>query len=176
MPAGRKGPDGLNDKQRAFVQEYIVDFNATQAAIRAGYAPRAAQEQSSRLLSKAIVGAAVAAAIQARSERTQITADRVLQEFAVIGFMRPSDYVAWREGTWGTEVTVKPSDEVDTRPIASVKPVMLGKFRTGVEIKFHDKLAALTKLGEHLGMWKRDPGQDDGTVLNVNINTTPNDG
>lgn len=171
MPSGRKGPDGLNDRQRAFVQEYIVDFNATQAAIRAGYAPRAAQEQSSRLLSKAIVGAAVAAAIQARSERVQISADDVLREVAALAFAHMGQYARWNDES----VSLIDSAEVDPRAVSEVSQRMT-RYGNNVSIKLHDKLAALTKLGEHLGLWKRDPDQGDGAVLNVNINTTASDG
>ena len=68
----------LTPKQRRFVEEYVVDLNATQAAIRARYSERTAQEQGSRLLSKAMVQTAVADAMAERSRRTKITADYVL--------------------------------------------------------------------------------------------------
>lgn len=72
----------LTAKQSRFVEEYLCDLNATQAAIRAGYAPLAAQEQGSRLLSNAMVQAAVAEAKKARSERTKVNADTVLARLA----------------------------------------------------------------------------------------------
>ncbi len=68
----------LTPKQRRFVEEYLVDLNATQAAIRARYSERTAQEQGSRLLSKAMVQVAVAKAMAERSRRTKITSDYVL--------------------------------------------------------------------------------------------------
>lgn len=68
----------LTDKQKRFVQEYLVDLNATQAAIRAGYSSKTAQEQGSRLLSNVMVQEAVKAAQDARSERTELTQDWVL--------------------------------------------------------------------------------------------------
>ncbi len=70
----------LTPKQQRFVEEYLVDLNGTQAAIRAGYSPRTAQEQSSRLLSNAMVQQAVAAGRKEQQERTEITSDRVLAE------------------------------------------------------------------------------------------------
>lgn len=69
----------LTDKQRLFVQEYLVDLNATQAAIRAGYSEATAYAQGSRLLKHVEIAAAIAAAQGARSERTEITQDYVLQ-------------------------------------------------------------------------------------------------
>lgn len=69
----------LNDQQQRFVEEYLVDLNATQAAIRAGYSENTAKQQGSRLLTNADVQRAVNAAQEERSERTAITADYVLQ-------------------------------------------------------------------------------------------------
>ena len=69
----------LNAQQSRFVEEYLVDLNGTQAAIRAGYSPKTAKQQGARLLTNADVKAAVDAAIAARSERVQIDADYVLR-------------------------------------------------------------------------------------------------
>ena len=68
----------MNPKQEAFAREYMIDLNATQAAIRAGYSEATAAEQASRLLKDVKVAAIVQAAMDARSERTEITADYVL--------------------------------------------------------------------------------------------------
>lgn len=70
----------MTPKQLKFVEEYLADANATQAAIRAGYSARTAEQQGSRLLSNVEVAAAIAEAQRQRSERTAITADRVLTE------------------------------------------------------------------------------------------------
>lgn len=69
----------LTPKQQRFVEEYLVDLNATQAAIRAGYAKNSAQEQSSRLLSNAMVRAAIKSGKRVVSEETKIDAGYVLQ-------------------------------------------------------------------------------------------------
>lgn len=74
----------LTPKQQRFVEEYLVDLNATQAAIRAGYSARTAQEQSSRLLSNAMVAAAIAKAKEERAEATKITAQWVLEKAAQV--------------------------------------------------------------------------------------------
>ena len=68
----------LTLKQEAFVSEYLVDLNATQAAIRAGYSEKTAQMIGSENLSKPMVAAAIASAQAERSERTEITQDYVL--------------------------------------------------------------------------------------------------
>lgn len=71
-----------SDRQAAFVREYIIDLNATQAALRAGYSPHTAAKQGSRLLQYAEVAAAIAAEQQKRAERTRIDADWVLTTLA----------------------------------------------------------------------------------------------
>ena len=68
----------LTPKQQRFVEEYLIDLNATHAAIRAGYSEKTAQEQSSRLLSKVMVAEAIQQAMDKRSKRTEITQDYVL--------------------------------------------------------------------------------------------------
>jgi phage terminase small subunit len=68
----------MTPKQEQFVREYLIDLNATQAAVRAGYSAKTAEQQGSRLLSNVKVSMAVQAAMDARSERTAITSDYVL--------------------------------------------------------------------------------------------------
>ena len=72
----------LTPKQQRFVEEYLVDLNATQAAVRAGYSAKTADQQGSRLLANVKVSDAVAAAQAARSQRTKIDADWVLRTLA----------------------------------------------------------------------------------------------
>ena len=76
----------LTPKQERFVAEYLIDLNATQAAIRTGYSAKTAASQGARLLKHGGVARAVQAAQQARAVRTEITQDRVLQELARIAF------------------------------------------------------------------------------------------
>ncbi|WP_370682253.1 terminase small subunit [Comamonas sp. GB3 AK4-5] len=76
----------LTPKQERFVAEYLIDLNATQAAIRASYSARTAASQGERLLRNVEVAKAIQAAQAARAARTEITQDRVLQELARIAF------------------------------------------------------------------------------------------
>jgi len=73
-------PAGLTEKQRRFVEEYLIDLNATRAAIRAGYSEKTAYSIGHENLSKPEIADAIAEAKEARSERTKITADYVLQK------------------------------------------------------------------------------------------------
>ena len=87
----RKMPQ-LTAKQKAFCQEYLLDFNGTQAAIRAGYAESGASVEGARLLSNAKVQAELARLMEARSERLQIRADAVVSEIATIAFQEVPAY------------------------------------------------------------------------------------
>lgn len=137
----------LPPRQQRFVNEYLIDLNATQAAIRAGYSAKTADVQGPRLLGNVGVAAAIAKAQAKRSERTGITADRVLQELARIGFSDLRKAVSWSGGT----VELKSSAELDDDTAAAVAEV--GQTRDGVKIKLHDKQAALVSIGRHLGMF-----------------------
>lgn len=70
----------LNDRQRRFVDEYLVDLNATQAAIRAGYSQKTARQIGQKLLTKVDIQQAISAAQAARQERTELTADEVIRD------------------------------------------------------------------------------------------------
>lgn len=139
---------GLNEKQATFVREYLIDLNATQAAIRAGYSARTADRTGPALLGKSWVAEAIQAAQAKRAKRTEITADRVLEEIAAIAFAHMGQYATWS----GENVTLTDSSEVDPRAVSEVKQTV-NQFGNNVGIKLHDKLGALEKLGKHLGMF-----------------------
>ena len=79
----------MTAKQERFVEEYLIDLNATQAAIRAGYSPKTANEQGARLLAKVSVQTAISKAQAERSRRTGINQDRVIRELAKVAFLNP---------------------------------------------------------------------------------------
>lgn len=147
----------LTDKQKRFVEQYLVDLNATQAAVRAGYSERTACEQGSRLLANVKVRAAIEAAQGKRSERTAITADMVLKEFARIAFADLRLSSTWTESA----LTLIPSDDLDDDAAAAISEVSIKEISGNmsnsktVKIKHHDKVRALEFLAEHLGMVRR---------------------
>jgi phage terminase small subunit len=89
----------LDPKRRRFVEEYRLDWNATQAAIRAGYSPKTAQQQSSRLLLNVVVQEALAEVMQTDAERCNVTVDQIIDETAKLAFVNMMDYL--RIGTDG---------------------------------------------------------------------------
>lgn len=83
----------LTEKQQRFVDEYLIDLNATQAAVRAGYSAKTAESQGSRMLRNVKVQQAIAEEMAERSKRTGINQDRVVLELARIAFVRMTDLV-----------------------------------------------------------------------------------
>lgn len=97
----------LNAKQKRFVKEYLIDLNGTQAAIRAGYSPKTANEQAARLLANVSIQEAIQEEMKKREERTDITVDRVVQELHNIVTVNPNEIVELRRCCcrycWGIE-------------------------------------------------------------------------
>ena len=139
----------LSPKQEVFVQEYLKDLNATQAAIRAGYSEKTAYRIGSELLHKTSVREAVEKGRAKRAERTEITADRVVTELAKIAFADPRDLMEW--GPNG--VALKDCSTLTEEQAAGVAEVVEGS-GGALRLKKHDKVKALELLGKHIGMFR----------------------
>lgn len=145
----------LNPKQKRFCEEYIVDLNATQAAIRAGYSEKTAGSQAHDLLKKPEIQTYIAKLQEKRSLRTQITADRVLEELAAIAFSNVTDAVkADKDGLVITDLDELPlATQAAISEISSItRENMHGETSTTARLKMHDKLGALRPLAQHLGI------------------------
>ncbi len=169
----------LSNRQASFVAEYGVDRNATQAAIRAGYSRRGADVQGVRLLKRPEVARAVQRAIAEQSARTGITADWVVLRLYQIACADPNELIQHRrvacgtchggDGTGGNSVR-KPDPECpqclgegrgtifigDTTKLSPDAAALYAGVKTTkdcIEIKMHDQMAALEKLGRHLGLF-----------------------
>ncbi len=159
----------LTDKQERFVQEYLIDLNATQAAIRAGYSERTAGQIGEQNLKKLEIQNAIHIAQQEISKRNDITIDRVLNEYAKIAFSDVrnilttdgglKDAFEWDDETAGAVASIK-SFEV-TSPEGE-------KLGTNREIKMYDKLRALDSIGKHLGFFETDNKQKQ-SQIDVNV-------
>lgn len=155
----------LTPKQQRFVDEYLIDMNATQACIRAGYSEKNAHKIASELLGKTGVSEAIEAKRKRLEIKTEITAEKVLQEYAKIAFSNIGEFVDWNNGG----IILKPSSELTKEQLACVSEVSESKtkFDTTVKFKLHDKLNALHKLGDHLGIFKKIvemSGKDGGAI------------
>ena len=141
----------MTEKQKRFCDEYLIDLNATQAAIRAGYSPASANSVGSENLAKPDIRARIDTEIAERSRRTGVNADRVVQELAKIAFVKATDIIDPNTATVRDSAT-----EEDKACIAAVKfKSSSGESSDSVEreIRMCDKLKALELLGKHLGMF-----------------------
>lgn len=140
----------MTKKQNRFVEEYLIDLNATQAAIRAGYSVNTAQQMGSENLSKPVIQTAIAKAMAERSKRTGVNQDRIVLELAKLAFVNMTDVVDKKGEIKDTATTDDLSciesikyKHSDTDSGSSVER----------EVKIGSKIKALELLGKHLGMW-----------------------
>lgn len=152
----------LTAKQQLFVDEYLIDLNATQAYIRAGYKNfDSAGVEANKTLNIPKVRAAVDAALAERSRRTGINQDRVIEEIAKLAFVNAADVIDVDSAT-----VLPDAKPEDLACIQSVKIKRTTKGKSVIEereIRFYDKKGSLELLGRHLGMF-RDNVQIDGAV------------
>lgn len=176
----------LTPKQARFVEEYLIDCNATQAAIRAGYSERTARKIGHENLTKPDIAEAIQAAMSERSRRTEITADRVLQELARIGFADIRDLFTWNE----ERTAFVPSRDLTADEAAAIAEVQaettayttqdgVTETKIKLRLKTYDKLSALDKIGKHLGMFVdrvEHTGKDGGPITHAVFALPPLDG
>jgi phage terminase small subunit len=140
----------MTDKQERFCQEYMIDLNATQAAIRAGYSEESANEQGSQNLAKLSIQDRLAELMAGRNQRTQVEQDKVIRELSFVAFSRFSEYVDWVAKGEELKMQFKGSADLDERQKAAIEQLKIGKF--GPELKLKDASKALNTLAVHVGM------------------------
>lgn len=167
----------MNPKQSVFCEEYLVDLNAAQAAIRAGYSKKTARTIGQNLLTKIDIQVRIERLMKSRAKRTEITQDRVLLELAMIAFSDLKNYIDINKDTGA--VIAKGFDDMpegESRVIKAIKENRVikesadGKQVTvydKFEFALHDKLKALEMIGRHLGMFidKLDVGDNLKNIL-----------
>lgn len=177
--------NGLTPKQQCFCDEYLIDLNATQAAIRAGYSVKTANEQGNRLLANVSIKSYLQKRAKDRETRTAVTQDKVLNELAKIAFSNSTDFVNIvtkscmkeirdKEGNLieEKEVFFKDVEIEETKNLTQDKKDVIASIKqgaNGIEVKLHDKVKALELVGRHLGMFT-DKIQAQITSDNTNIN------
>ena len=152
--------DKLTDKQEQFCQEYLIDLNATQAAIRAGYSEKTARSVGCENLTKPDIVERIAERQKERAERMQISQDKVLSELSKLGFSNMLDYTREAgEGFLAVDVS-----EITRDQAAAIQEITVDHIRKKpgddddpgvdrVKLKLCDKRAALVDIGKHLGMF-----------------------
>ena len=146
----------MNEKQKGFCKQYLIDLNATQAAIRAGYSARNSDKIGSQLLGKTRVAAEIQRLMTLRGKRLDITADRVLQEIAKLSFSNLQDF--YRPN--GSLKDVTELDRDTAAALHSTKTNFTDDCAV-IEVKLHDKLKGLELLGRHLQLFKDGQKDDD---------------
>lgn len=144
----------MTKKQKRFIDEYLIDLNATRA-YRVAYPnvkkDEVAKAAASRLLTNVNVAEHIAERMKDRQKRTEVTQDMVVQELAAIAFAKVTDYVTVRANGPAALVCIKSTDELSDDQIRAIAGIKEGA--NGIEIKLNDKEKALELLGRHLGMW-----------------------
>lgn len=146
----------MTPKQILFVEEYLKDLNATQAAIRAGYSEKTAGQIGEENLKKPEIRKAIDEAMLERSKKTSITQERVLEALGQIAFGDPRTLY---DGNDNLLPVSQLSDEAVSLIAGFDVSVIRGKNKDDDDefvkkVKFNDKLRALELLGRHLGMFK----------------------
>lgn len=158
----------LTAKQQRFVDEYLIDLNASQAYIRAGYKNYdSAGVEANKTLNNPKIRKAIDEAMAERSKRTGINQDRVLHELAKLAFVNAADVI-----DVNTATVLPDAKPEDLACIASVKVKKTTKGKNTIEereVRFYDKKDSLVQLGKHLGMFKDRVELDADMELNITI-------
>jgi phage terminase small subunit len=159
------GSTALAPKEKRFVAEYLVDLNASQATLRAGYSRGRARQTGWDLLRKARVAEAIATAQADLAGKISVTVERIVTELARIGFSDIRDVVRWHSvaanGPDQSETTAaRPISVVEVKSAHELAPEAAAAIAElsvqpggGIRVRLHDKRAALVALGKHLGMF-----------------------
>ena len=163
---GRKAGK-LTDLQKKFIKEYLIDLNITAAALRAGYSEKTAYSIGQETFNKPHIQAAIQKETNKRARRTEITADKVLEEYAKLGFSDVTDYlqvVTERILVGHDKETGEPISDIsqfvlmkDTKDIPPEKLAAISEVKQhkdgSISFKLHDKRGALDSIARHLGMF-----------------------
>lgn len=142
--------DGLTEKQRRFVEEYLIDLNATQAAIRAGYSEATAGTQGYQLLQKTTIQNAIEQAKADRRERSRMKADDIIFELEKIA---QSDIRKLYENG-----RLKRLDDMTLEDAQLINELSMTEF--GPKVKLYDRMKALDMLMKHHDLYAKSEPED----------------
>ena len=147
----------LTPKQERFIAEYLVDQNATQAALRAGYSKATAKSQGSRLLTKVDVKAEIAKRQMKVADKLELTAQRVLEELTMLAFYDPADIALCKDEN-GEPIEIKSPRDIAKLPLHIRKAIVGWSWdrNNNFTLKFAPKQATLNLLGQHYGLFTSD--------------------
>jgi phage terminase small subunit len=151
-----------NARYEDFCQQFVTDKNGKQAAIRAGYSKKTAEQQASRLLRNVKVKERIDELLAEATERAKLTVDDVINELKALAFWSIQDFIS--EGNTVNDLSLM--DRELLKPIVGIKTKTtkfyigdIENVETTTELKLADKRATLVDLGRHLGIFKEDNEQ-----------------
>lgn len=166
--------DGLTPKQARFIAEYLIDLNATQAAIRAGYSEDSATEIGYENLTKPHIAAEIRKRQEDTAAALSITRESVLRELKRIGFADIRKVARFEGG----ELHVADSDDLTEDEAAAISELSMSESESTTDtgssssrtrkVKLHDKVKALENLSKHLGLLDPDPTKTPPVTINLN--------
>ena len=139
----------MTQMQEVFAREYLIDLNATNAALRAGYSNKSARSIGCENLTKPDIMEVINIYMAARALRTEVTIDDVVRGLASIAFFDIADVIKMDSN----RIRLRPLDEMPQSGLAGVKFISLTE--NSFKISSYNKIHALHLLGMHLGMFKR---------------------
>ena len=178
MAKSNRNQYGNNPKQSAFCREYVLDYNGTQAAIRAGYSKRTAYSQSFDLLKKPEIQKEIQSLESRIENKVIITKDKILRELSLIGFANLADHVTIDDTTGCVQAI-----GIDSLPAGASRAIKKVKERRVIkstasgdevlestfEFELHDKQTALVNMGKELGMFRDKHEIDVNQPINITI-------
>ena len=175
MAKSNRNQYGNNPKQSAFCREYVLDYNGTQAAIRAGYSKKTANEQAAQLLAKLSTQKEIQWRESLLENKVIVTKDKILRELSLIGFANLADHVTIDDTTGCVQAI-----GIDSLPVGASRAIKKVKERRIIkstakgdevlestfEFELHDKQQALVNMGKELGMFKErhEVGLDEASI------------
>lgn len=157
----QKAEHSPTERQRRFAEEYLIDLNGTQAAIRAGYSPKTANEQAVRLLANVSVRKLIDEGRAKQAERAGLSAERVLQEAMRLAFFDIRKLV----DADGKPIPISQLDADTAAAIQGLDVASVGNMDVGIgqvlKYKIADKNSAIERLFKHLGLFEKDNKQSN---------------
>jgi phage terminase small subunit len=151
---------GINDRQWALINEYLIDFNGTRAAIRAGYPEKSARKQASMDLNKPNVKQALQALLDQRSQEWGLEHGRILQEMQSIAYANMKQFVRWDEDG----INFVPSPEIDDARAGGIVSLTKITDKNGtqrMQLKFGSKEQMLMALAKISGLMRDKPPEEN---------------
>ena len=163
-------PRTLTDKQLRFIDEYLVDYNRTQAALRAGYSPKSARYLGAHLHRHPRILEEIERRKQLLSEKMELTEDEILEHQQAIARANMFDYIDAIEKGDMTSISRELGRCIKRLTISD------NQFGKRITIELYDKLAALEFLAKTMGMLDKDRGKDEAPFKVLVIGSRPTEG